>query len=117
MGIVIESIPTQSNDTNQMTTQSALTEDSIQHMAIANRYIDGDVSDKDAKKLRTIYEFAMNKAKSADVRDVIWEVINLEGTVGTPRLGENKLDRVYRYCQLRREEAMIQNELKELHNV
>ena len=115
MDVVIESTP--DSGEQPKTTSPAPSADSTRHMSISQRYMDGTPDETQTKKLSAIYDFAMSKCQSEDVKDVIWEVINIEGTVGTPRLGETKLDRVYRYCQLRREEAMIQKELREIHGV
>jgi len=42
----------------------------------------------------------------------MWQVVHLEGIMGAPRLGESRIDRLYRYAKLRRQERQIQSELK-----
>jgi hypothetical protein len=109
MEIQVESLPTNPGEPSYTPAPSG---DSIQHMAIANRYFDGEVTPAESKKLAAIYQFAMDKAQSINPADVIWEVINLEGVLGAPRMGESRFERLYRYVQLRKEESMIQEELR-----
>jgi hypothetical protein len=65
-------------------------------------------------KLAEVWALAQTTAKSENIQDVIWEVIHLEGVLGSPRLGESRLDRLYRYAKLKRQEAQIQQELRDV---
>lgn len=66
------------------------------------------------KKLAAIWEFAKSKSKTGDMSDVMWQVIHLSGDLGAPRLGESKLDKVYRWVTLKTQESRIQEQLRQV---
>lgn len=118
MNPIIEDLP-QSEQPIQ-SPQAAARQDNIAHYALAPRF-DIDQPDKQEDgKLAEIWAYAQSVAKSETIPDVIWEVIHLEGVLGAPRLGESRLDRLYRYCKLKRGEAEIQEQLRNVthsHNL
>lgn len=86
--------------------------DPIAHMALAPRF-GIDMPDKqDENKLAEVWAYARGVANSEDIQDIIWEVIHLEGVLGAPRLGEARIDRLYRYAKLKRQESEIQSQLR-----
>lgn len=100
---------------NQQPTQSPLAaarSDPIAHMALAPRLNIDAPSDDDNKKLAEVWAYAQGVAQTNDIQDTIWEVIHLEGVLGAPRLGESRLDRLYRYAKLKRQEAQIQSDIR-----
>jgi hypothetical protein len=86
--------------------------DSVQHMAIAKRFNIDIPTKEEEGKLKEVWNYARKLSESSDIPDVIWQIVHLEGVLGAPRLGESRLDRLYRYAKLRRQEAQIQEELK-----
>lgn len=82
------------------------------HLALASRFNIDMPNKQEDGKLAEIWAYAQSKAGSENIPDIIWEVIHLEGVLGSPRLGESRLDRLYKYAKLRRQEAQIQQELK-----
>jgi len=110
MDITVENLP-DSQKPIQSPQATARTEP-VAHLALANRFgIDIPNKEEDGK-LAEIWAHAQGIAKSADVQDILWEVIHLEGVLGAPKLGESRIDRLYRYAKLRRQEAQIQGELQ-----
>lgn len=110
MDIQVEDLP----EAPQSVSPVAEARGDIAHLAIANRF-NIDTPDKQEEgKLSEIWAFAKAQSKSEDIQDVIWEVMHLESMLGSPRLGESRLDRIYKYCKLRRQEAQIQQELKDV---
>jgi uncharacterized protein YeeX (DUF496 family) len=88
--------------------------DSVQHLAIADRYGIVNANTQENEKLQTLWDYAKSKAQSEDIQEVIWQVINLENTLGAPRIGEQRLDRLYKYIRLRKQEANIQREIQDV---
>ena len=104
----------------QPTTQAPLgTPDAgaIQHLAIADRFGISNPTQEEENKLMEIWDHAAGLSKSGEITDIIWQVIHLEGVLGAPRLGEERIDRLYRYAKLRRQERQIQSELKGVSGV
>jgi len=110
MEITVEDLPEDSLQTQSP--QSAARSDSVAHMALADRFNVSNPTKEEEGKLAEIWAHAQGLAKSENIQDVIWEVIHLEGMLGAPRLGESRLDRLYRYAKLKRQESYIQEELK-----
>ena len=108
-GIIVEDLPENQGPTSAIPAHST---DSIEHIAIASRFNADPDNKEDNKKLAEIWQFAKGKSNSQEINDLIWEVMHIESILGAPRLGESRLDRVYRYCKLRRQESIIQQELK-----
>lgn len=109
MDITVENVSDNTNNVSQVTAQ---TSDPVQHLAIAQRFNITTPTKQEDKMLQEIWSFAAEKGQTNDISDIIWNVINLEGTIGAPRLGESRLDKLYRYVKLRRQEAQIQEELR-----
>lgn len=86
----------------------------ITHLAIKDRFNIDIPTKEEEGKLAEIWTYAQSVANSSDIPDIIWEVIHLEGVLGSPRLGESRLDKVYRYCKLKRQELQIQSEIKDV---
>lgn len=118
MDVTVENIP---EGQSIQSPQAAARTEPIAHLALSGRFNIDSPTDEENKKMAEVWAFAQGVAKSADIQDVIWEVIHLEGVLGAPRLGESRLDRLYRYAKLKRQEAQIQSELKNVtlgsHNI
>jgi hypothetical protein len=108
-GIVVEDLSDGQEPTSAVPAQPT---SSIEHLAIASRFNADPDNKEDNKKLAEIWQFAKSKSNSQEINDLIWEVMHLESILGATRIGESRLDRVYRYCKLRRQESIIQQELK-----
>jgi hypothetical protein len=110
MQVVVENISDDGQDIQSP--QAAARSDSVAHLALANRFNLSSPSKEEEGKLAEIWAHAKTMARTEDIQDVIWEVMHLENVLGSPRLGESRLDRLYRYTKLKRQEAQIQSELK-----
>lgn len=110
MNPIVEDLP-QSEQPIQ-SPQAAARHDNIAHYVLAPRFgIDMPNKQEDGQ-LAELWAYAKGMAKSENIPDIIWEVIHLEGVLGSPRLGEGRLDRLYRYAKLKRMESQIQEDLK-----
>lgn len=110
MDVIVEDLP--GGDRPAQSPQAAVHSEPVAHLALASRFSIGTPTREEEKKLAEVWTYAQGIAKSEDMQDVIWEVIHLEGVLGSPRLGESRLDRLYRYIRLKRQEAQIQEDLK-----
>lgn len=84
----------------------------VAHLAIANEFGVESPSKEEEKKLMEIWEHGKSLSKTGDMHDIIWEIMHLSRSLGAPRLGESRLDRIYRYAKLKRQERAIQEELR-----
>lgn len=111
MEITSEELPN-----NQVTPslQAQARSEPVAHMALASRFNVTDANEAENNKLAEIWAYASGMAKSGDIQDILWEVIHLENTLGAPRLGESRLDRLYRFAKLKRQEAEIQRNLQDV---
>ena len=109
LDIQVEDLP---DNGQQVAEPAAHSADTSEHLVLAQRFEVDSPSKTEENKLREVWEYARNKATVKDLQNTMWEVIHLEGVLGAPRLGESRLDRLYRYCKLKRQEAQIQYELK-----
>ncbi len=112
MDIQIETI----DDAPQAVTTVATTQNPSEHLAIAERFNIQLATKEENEKLSTIWGYVKAKGGEREMSDVIWDVINLELQLGSPKLGESRLDRLYKYVKLRMGEARIQAELKDVSN-
>lgn len=110
MDIQVESLP----DKTPQSAQAAARGESVIPLVLANRFHIDIPTDIENKKLSEVWALAQGSANSDDIQDILWEVIHLEGVLGSPRLGESRLDRLYKYAKLKRQEAQIQTELKDV---
>lgn len=111
--IIVEDIP-QEEQPNSSPTVVSSKPDEVEHLAIANRFnLTSPVTKEDNEKLQTIWSYVKQKGGERPIQDIIWDVINLEGVIGSPHLGETRLDKLYKYVRLRLNEARIQEQLKE----
>jgi hypothetical protein len=113
MDILVEDLPENTSQTIQ-SPQAAARSDAVAHLALAPRFNIDTPTKQEEGKLAEIWALAQGVAKSADIQDVLWEVIHLEGVLGAPRLGESRLDRLYKYAKLKRQEAQIQRGLQDV---
>lgn len=116
MQIQTEDLPEQSVQSPQSIARS----EPIAHLALAPRFNIDTPNKQEEGKLAEIWAYCQGMAKSENIQDIIWEAIHLEGVLGAPRLGESRLDRLYRYTKLKRQEAQIQSEIKNVvssHNL
>lgn len=100
--------------------QAAARSEPVAHLALAPRFNIDIPNEQEENKLAEVWAYATGVAKTENISDIIWEVIHLEGVLGAPRLGESRLDRLYRYAKLKRQEAKIQEDLKNVthsHNL
>lgn len=109
--MIVEEIP--QNDKPQ-TTQTDQPTSEIGHLSIAQRFNVENPSSEDEKKLSEIWNYVKQNSGKTDIPDLVWEVMHLENQIGTPRIGEARLDRIYRYCKLRRQASIIDSELKSI---
>lgn len=110
--IIVEDIPQDEQPHKNITTVPAQT-DSGEHLAIAGRYSITIPTKEEDEKLQTIWGWVKQQKGERPIQDIIWDVINLEGTIGSPNLGQTRLDKLYKYVKLRINEARIQEQLKE----
>ena len=111
--ILVEDIPKQDSPPVNRNT-IALSTEPVEHLAIASRFNIDTPTKEEGEKLSTIWGYVKSKGDATSMSDLIWQVINLEQTVGAPKLGETRLDKLYRYVQLRIQESRIQEELKDV---
>lgn len=114
MEVIVEDLPEGSPQADQTAPLSAAKPNEITHLAIASRFNIDIPNGEEDKKLAEIWQYASSLSQTKDIQDIVWQVINLEGTLGAPRLGETRLDRLYRYAKLRRQAAQINQELKDV---
>lgn len=117
MEIIVEDLP---NKEPTQSPQAAARSDSVAHLALSSRFNIDTPSDQENKQLAEVWALAAGLAKSSDIQDILWEVVHLEGVLGAPHLGESRLDRLYKYAKLKRQERQIQDELKNVvhsHNL
>ncbi len=86
----------------------------VEHLAIAERFNISTPTKEEDEKLATIWGYVKSKGGERGISDVIWDVINMEQTLGSPRLGETRIDKLYKYVKLRIDEARIQGLLKDV---
>lgn len=86
----------------------------VEHLILAPQFKLDAPSNEDKGKLAEIWALGKQLSTSQETYDVIWQVKHLMMTLGAPTPGESSLDRVYRYAKLKRQEKMIQAQLKRL---
>lgn len=89
----------------------------IAHLALGPRFSIYEPTSEENGKLAEVWAYAQGVAKSENIPDIMWEVIHLEGVLGAPRIGESRLDRLYRFTKLKRQESEIQNQLRGISGV
>jgi hypothetical protein len=117
MEVTVEELPSKDNDKSPVASARS---DVVAHYALNNRFNITSPSKEEDSKLAEIWAYAKGNSKSDNIPDIVWEVIHLEGVIGSPKLGESRLDKLYKYCKLRRQEAQIQSEMKNVvgsHNL
>lgn len=113
MNPIVEALPDSPGMPGDQTAPySAVNGESSTHLAIADRFNIDIPNKQEDNKLAEIWQYASGLSETKEISDVIWQVINLEQIVGIPRLGESRLDRLYRYAKLRRQESQIREQLK-----
>lgn len=112
MDIQIEPIPDGEKPPQGNITTVPINPNPTEHLVIADRFNVTNPTKEESHKLQTIWDYIKARGSEKETRDLIWDVINLEGVVGSPRLGETRLDKVYKYVRLRVDEARIQEQLK-----
>lgn len=111
MDITVEDIPDQPQPAVTSVGQNP---NPGEHLAIAERFNITTPNKEENEKLSTIWNYVKSQGEERSMGDIIWEVINLEQTLGAPKLGESRLDKLYRYVSLRINEARIQEQLKDV---
>lgn len=84
----------------------------VAYLAIANEFGVENPNKEESNKLMEIWEHGKSLSKTGEIHDIMWEIMHLSRTLGAPRLGESRLDRIYRYAKLKRQEKSIQEELR-----
>ena len=107
--IIVEDLP---DKNEQHSAKKHEITDSVEHLALASRFNIESPTSEEASKLMEIWNYGKSQSETKDITDVIWRVISLENTLGAPMLGESRLDRIYRFAKLKRQESLIQEELK-----
>ena len=110
MNIEIEDVPQDAPQVTQ-TTRSA---DHVEHLVLTDRFNIGIPTKEQDEQLQTVWSYIKQQGEERPISDLIWEVINLEQTIGAPKLGESRLDKLYRYVKLRIQEARIKEQLKDV---
>lgn len=86
----------------------------VMHLAIAERFnIDIPTQEED-KKLQEVWNHVSELSDTKEISDIMYQTMHLEQTLGAPKLGETRLDKLYRYVKLRRQERQIQEELSDV---
>lgn len=106
--VVIEDLP---ESEQPDTTGAAIQENPVEHLVLVEHFNTTMPTKEEDSKLQEIWAFAKNLSQRKDVFDTMWQVKNIELALGAPKLGESRLDRIYRYCKLRRQESMIKEEI------
>jgi len=110
--IQVEEIP--KDEKPALGAEPAILTDPVEHLSIS-RHFNVDTPNKEEDgMLREVWAHGKAMSELGSIPDVIWQIMHVEQTLGAPKLGESRLDRVYRYAKLRRQEQMIQ---EQLHNV
>lgn len=79
------------------------------------RYFNIDYPTTEEKqKLDELWAYARSLVPEGSLEEVFSEVLRLKGVVGSPRLGEAHLDRIYRYIKLRKQEKLIKQEIADV---
>jgi len=107
--IIVEELKTQEKQEPAKVLQDT---EPVEHLVIADHFNIDTPTKQENNKLMTLWEHAKGVSESKENQDVIWQIISLERTLGAPRLGESRLDRLYRYAKLKKQELMIQEQLK-----
>lgn len=111
MEITVENIPEE--PANKIPEPPTNTE-RVEHLILAPQFRIDSPDKEQNGKLAEVWNLAKQLSKTGETYDVIWQVKHLMMTLGAPTPGESTLDRVYRYAKLKRQESMIQAELKRL---
>jgi len=84
----------------------------LSHMMIAQHFDVTSGDEQAENKLREIWELGKQLSQTGDPQDIMWQVLHLERTLGAPQMGELRLDKVYKWAKLKRQEAYIQSQLR-----
>lgn len=109
MNVQVEDLPDDKPQASQVTETA---HETTEHMAIAKRFNLDAPTKQEEQMLKEIWEYAKGLSKIGDSSDIIWQVINLEGIIGAPQIGSSRLEKLYQYAKLRRQERQIQEEIK-----
>lgn len=109
--IIVEDLPVEDGAT---TPQPATNVDAVEHLTLAPSFRIDSPSKEESNKMAEVWAFGKELSKTKEIHDIIWQVKHLMLTLGAPTPGESSLDRIYRYAKLRRQERMIQEELKRI---
>ena len=112
--IQVEDLPESAKQ--ETSSVSEVAHDSVEHMSVAKRYNIDTPTKQEEQMLKEVWEYAKTLSKIGDTSDIIWQIINIEGLVGAPPLGSSRLEKVYAYAKLRRQERQIQGEIKNVVN-
>ena len=113
--IIVEDIPNSDKIKRDDSSQTSLPgREGLTHRVLAERFnLDAPTPQED-KKLKEIWDHVSKLSESGEMGDIIWQTMHLEQTIGAPALGETRLDKLYRYVKLRRQERQLQDELREI---
>lgn len=109
MEIQVEDLPVEEQDLSPEVDQAV---EPTEHLALLQHFNIDIPNKQETGKLMEVWDYGKQMSKTGDLQDIIWQVISLERTLGAPRLGESRLDRLYRWAKLKRQETQIQEQLK-----
>lgn len=70
------------------------------------------ISDRDMSNLNEVVNWAKTVSKSEDRLDVLSAIRWLEGRLGAPKVGESRVENLYRWIRLDQEETKLTREKK-----
>jgi hypothetical protein len=110
--ISVENIP--KDELPPVSAAPAIKTNPVEHLAISQHFRVDMPNKQEDGMLKEVWEHGKALSKTQEITDVIWQIMHVESILGAPKLGESRLDRIYRYSKLKRQEQMIQDQL---HNV
>lgn len=110
MSIIVEELP--DNQQQKTSNVTEVAHDELGYLSIAKRFNIDAPTKQEEQMLREVYEHARSLSKIGDQSDIMWQIIHLEGVLGAPPVGSGRLERLYGYAKLKRQERQIQEELK-----
>jgi hypothetical protein len=110
MNIQVEELPEESKQV--VSKVETVAHEPLEHLSLSKRYNIDAPTKQEEQMLKEIWEYAKGLSKIGDSSDIMWQVINLEGVIGAPQIGSSRLEKLYRYAKLRRQERQIQEEIR-----
>lgn len=112
--VIVEDLPSDQPAQNVEVTNPNTNVSPLGSLELVNYFGLSYPSTEEKSKLNEIWSYVRSRLPEGGTEDILSEVLRIKGTVGEPRLGENQLDRVYRYVKLRKQERLIQQEIADV---